>query len=312
MLRLIRRIASTHDCREATDAILLCRFAANRDESAFVELVRRHGPTVMGVCRRMLRHEADAEDAFQAAFLVLARKAASIARPELLASWLYGVACRTSRRAQADRARHRSTELPDVPAPVPTSEAEWSDLRRVLDDEVYRLPDKYRAPFLLSHLAGKTNDEVAHLLGIPKGTVLSRLSRVREKLRSRLTRRGITLSATAFPAIVSQTAASAWVSPDLVASAAQSAVAFIIGNATRITSAHVLALTEGVLSTMWIKRFTFVMALFLAVGTLGSVTLLRSQGGQPVAPATANPAVPKSEPAKSDLLETLLALEKQS
>jgi RNA polymerase sigma factor (sigma-70 family) len=312
MLRLIRRIASTHDCREAADALLLRRFAADRDEAAFAELLRRHGPMVMGVCRRVLRHEVDAEDAFQAAFLVLARKAASIARPELLAGWLYGVACRTARRAQADRARHRNAELRDVPAPVPTAEAEWSDLGRVLDDEVYRLPDKYRTPFLLCHVAGKTNDEAARLLGVPKGTVLSRLSRARERLRRRLTRRGITLSAAVFPTIVSRATASAGVSPTFAAFVAQSAVAFANVNATHITSAHVFALTEGVLSTMWMKRFTFVTALLLSVCAVGSVTFLVSRTGQAAPPVPAEGAAPKPEPAKADLLETLTALEKQS
>src|SRR5262249_31616689 len=143
-------------------------------------------------------NEHDAEDAFQATFLILVRKAGSLGRPELLGNWLYGVAYRTAARARAEATRRRFREVPlidrDLPAKESTPDGVWRDLRPVLDEEINRLPDKYRAPFVLCYLEGKTNEEAARQLGCPLGTVLSRLARARERLRLRLTSRGLTLS----------------------------------------------------------------------------------------------------------------------
>jgi RNA polymerase sigma factor (sigma-70 family) len=195
---------------EPADAVLLKRFTAQREEAAFAALVRRHGPMVLGVCRRLLQHEQDAEDAFQAVFCVFARKAGAIRRGTAVGGWLYAVAWRIARKAKALQVRRhmRESELPDFPAPDKPPEWEWRDLWPILEEEVNRLPKRYRQPFVLCHLEGKTNQEAAAELGCPPGTVSSRLTRARERLRARLTRRGLALSAGALAAaLVSQTSA---------------------------------------------------------------------------------------------------------
>jgi RNA polymerase sigma factor (sigma-70 family) len=174
---------------------------AGVSEEAFRSLMARHGPMIMGVCRHVLHQDQDAEDAFQAAFLTLARKADTIRNRKVLAGWLYEVAYRIAVRARANAARRRDQERQGaaMSATVTNSEQEndaaWNELRPVLHDEVNRLPEKYRLPVILSYLEGKSNEEVARLLDWPVGTVKGRLSRARDLLRSRLTRRGLALSA---------------------------------------------------------------------------------------------------------------------
>ncbi len=148
-------------------------------ESAFRELVHRHGPMVMGVCRQVLRHPHDAEDAFQATFLVLVLKARSIRVAESLAPWLHSVAYRTARRARATSTRFRQGDLTKLEAlETAPQDAHHNDIHRLLQEELGRLPDKYRAPIVLCHLEGKTHQEAARLLHWPVGTVSGRLSRV--------------------------------------------------------------------------------------------------------------------------------------
>jgi RNA polymerase sigma factor (sigma-70 family) len=170
------------------DRQLLERFVNLQDSAAFGALVQRHGPMVLGVCRRVLRDAHAAEDACQAVFLVLLRRAASIARPELLSGWLYGVAMRVAGKARAGTVRRRAHEKratsPAVPDPV--VEAARRDLRSVLTAEIERLPEKYRDPLILCYWEGKTNDEAARQLGCPPGSMSYRLARGREMLRERL------------------------------------------------------------------------------------------------------------------------------
>jgi RNA polymerase sigma factor (sigma-70 family) len=183
---------------EATpDVDLLIRFASNRDEAAFAELVRRHGPTVFGVCRRTVGHHQDAEDAFQAVFVVLARKAGRIARPELLGNWLYGVAVRVAGKARRRAARRADRErtgaaMPDPPIRLAPPADEFSG---VIDVELARLPKHYRDAILLCDVQGVPRPEAAARLGVPDGTLSSRLSNGRKKLAARLTRRGVILPA---------------------------------------------------------------------------------------------------------------------
>jgi RNA polymerase sigma factor (sigma-70 family) len=179
-----------------SDGQLLQRFAARTDQAAFATLVQRHGPLVLGVCRRVLQHDQDTEDAFQATFVVLARKAGSISKHESLASWLYKVAYRIALRARSDKARRHTHE--QLTPPRPTDPALGNvvqrELQQILDEEVQRLPEKYRAPILLCYLQGQTNEEAAAVLRCPTGTVKIRLLRGREILRKRLVRRGLALS----------------------------------------------------------------------------------------------------------------------
>ena len=171
-------------------------------QEAFRALVVRHGPMVFGICRHVLNEQHEAEDAFQATFLVLAQKGSTIRNRTVLAGWLHEVAHRIAIKARLSAARRRTLERqamamsPSATEPNKQSEAAaWNELRPVLHAEVDRLPDKYRLPVILSYLEGKTNEEVAEILGWPVGTVKGRLSRARDLLRSRLMRRGLTLSA---------------------------------------------------------------------------------------------------------------------
>jgi RNA polymerase sigma factor (sigma-70 family) len=191
------------------DSVLLRRYAADRDGAAFAVLVRRHGPVVFGVCLRAAGHRHDAEDAFQATFLILARKAAVIARPELLGNWLYGVAYRVARKAKraAARRRHREAAVADVPPPTPA--AGWSDAATVIDDELNRLADHHRSAVLLCDVQGLSRADAAKRLGIAEGTLSSRLNAARKKLADRLTRRGVTLSAAGVGVVLSERATAA-------------------------------------------------------------------------------------------------------
>ena len=190
---------------ELSDEDLLNQYLKGTEadsQQAFRELVVRHGPMVLGICRHVLNQAQDAEDAFQATFLVLARKGATIRDHRFLSGWLHEVAYRIAVKLRTSTARRRILErqgmamLPSAIEPDDQGErAAWNELRPVLHEEVDRLPEKYRIPVILSYLEGRTNEEVAELLRWPVGTVKGRLSRARELLRSRLSRRGLALSA---------------------------------------------------------------------------------------------------------------------
>jgi RNA polymerase sigma factor (sigma-70 family) len=267
LTRYLRRLLGPPSGGGLTDAQLVERFVAERDEAAFEVLLWRHGPMVLAVCRRLLRHEQDAEDAFQATFLVLARKAASIGRRQAVGAWLHRVAGRVALRARALAAKRAAApaDAADLAAPE-TSEPLRADLRRALDEEVGRLPEKYRAPFVLCYLDGKTNEEAARELGCPKGTVLSRLAWARQRLRERLTRRGLALSAGLLGALAPSPAPAALVEAALHAAlpaAGQTAV-----------SGTVAALAQGALRAMLWTRITFAAGCVLAVAALGAGGLL--------------------------------------
>jgi RNA polymerase sigma factor (sigma-70 family) len=259
VLRYLRRQAGAAG-GEPTDRESLERFAARRDEAAFAALVRRHGPMVLSVCRRVLA--GDAEDAFQATFLILARKAGAVRRPDRLAGWLYGVANRVARRARA-AARRRAVPLGDTePAVPPADDAVWRDLRPVLDAEINRLAEHYRLPFVLCYLEGRTNAEAARLLGCRPGTVLSRLARAREQLRRRLTRRGVTLSAGALAAALSEQTAPAAVAFDLAGVAVRLAAA-------GAAPANVTHLVEATMCAMWLDKVRVLAVAVLAAAAVG-------------------------------------------
>src|SRR5262249_17673241 len=247
ILQHLRSAVLLRDGAGMTDAQLLHSFAAHRDEAAFAALVRRHAPMVWGVCRRGLHNYQDAEDAFQATFLILVRKAASIASRELLANWLYGVAYNTAlkARAKADRKRTRERQVTEMPEPAAADQDLWRDLRPLLDQELRRLPDPYRTVIVLCDLEGKARKEAARQLGVPEGTVAGRLARARGMLAKRLTRQGLAVSGGALAAILSQGAASAGVPSSVVSATIKAASLLAAGQAaTGIISSHVAARME--------------------------------------------------------------------
>ncbi len=252
---------------DLADRQLLERFVTARDEAAFAALVQRHGPMVLGVCRRLLHDAHEAEDAFQATFLVLVHKARSIVRPELLGPWLHGVAYHTAARArQAARRRAREREAAAMADGDPAVEVMWRDLCQVLDQELGRLAEKYRAPLVLFYLEGKTTEEVARQLACPKGTVLSRLARGRERLRLRLLRRGVAPSVGLLAGFLAAKAAPAAVPAAVAEGAIQAAVLTVAGKAAAgAIPATVAGLTKGVLRAMFMSKLKAVAAVALAV-----------------------------------------------
>jgi RNA polymerase sigma factor (sigma-70 family) len=226
--RLLRQVSPGRTVEQLTDGQLLERFARRRDESAFAVLVKRHGPMVLAVCRRLLQNAHDADDAFQATFLVLVRKAGLIAQPELLANWLYGVAYRVAIKARVRAARRSEHErrAPAMSLEDPLAEVSGRELRSVLDAEMNHLPEKYRAPLVLCYLEGKTNEEAARQLGWPTGSISGRLARARELLRKRLVRRGLVLSAGGFAMLLSHSSASAAVPQTLFDCTVRGAILF--------------------------------------------------------------------------------------
>lgn len=285
LIRFLRHVAGPEGRGRDADEQLLHRFARQRDQTAFAALVARHGPMVLGVCGRLLRDPNDVEDAFQATFLVLARKAWSLTSPHLLAPWLYGVARRTALEARLRAARRRARERPvvDAATPDPAVRAAWSDVRPVLDEEIAGLPERYRVPFVLCYLEGRTNGETARLIGCPEGTVASRLSWARQRLRARLTRRGVTLSAGAFAALLCGKTA---VAPALAGGTAIAAVSFAGGGAAaRVVSTNVGSLAGKVLTQMAWTRLRnaagVLVTLFLVIGAGGAFVGSSRGGGEP-------------------------------
>jgi RNA polymerase sigma factor (sigma-70 family) len=240
-----------------TDGELLSRFVEQRDEAAFEALVRRHGSMVWGVCRRVLTNHQDAEDVFQATFLVLARKAAAVVPRAMVPNWLYGVAHQAALHAArtAARRKERERQVTSMPEPAVTDNDPWPDLQPILDQELSRLPDKYRAVVVLCDLEGKGRKEAGRQLGCPEGTVAGRLARARAMLAKRLTRRGVTLSSAALAVVLSQKAASGCAPVSVVSSTIKSASLFAAGQvANGAISANVAILTEKVLKTMLINK----------------------------------------------------------
>jgi HlyD family secretion protein len=253
------------------DAELLARFVARRDEAAFELLLWRHGPMVLAVCRRLLRHEDDAEDAFQATFLALVRKAGSIAQGEAVGGWLYRVAYRVALRARTARTRreHREQAGVELVAAAPEGDSARDEFRQVLDQEVDRLPARQRTAFILCCLEGKTGDEAARQLGCSPGTVSSRLTRARQRLRSRLARRGLAPSVGALAAVLAGETSATTVSSSLVDSTLKAALIFASGKtAAGVLSGRAVTLAEGVLRTMFLTRVRVAALLLLVAGLL--------------------------------------------
>jgi RNA polymerase sigma factor (sigma-70 family) len=286
LLQHLRRVIGAQEPSAVSDATLLDHFVASADEAAFELLLWRHGPMVLGVCCRLLGREQDAEDAFQATFLVLVRKARSIGKRESLGSWLFRVAYRIALRARALRGKHERVHalFEDVAASPESQEALWHDLRSVLDEEVERLPERYRRLVVLCYLQGKTNDEAARLLGCSRGTVAARLSRARLKLRERLVRRGITLSAGSLAGLLTSPAVATTLSADLVNDAVRAASALAAGKSA-VISASTLTLVEGGLAAMNTIKLKVMAGLFMALLVVGGGVGLIAHGAAEDAPA---------------------------
>jgi RND family efflux transporter MFP subunit len=285
------------------DGQLLDRFVQKRDESAFELLLWRHGAMVLNVCRRLVRNDEDAEDAFQATFLALVKKARSIRRGEALAGWLYRVAYRAALEARTRSARVARHEKPAQPHTECAGYIEpgWNDLSPVLDEEIGRLPERFRLPLILCYLEGKTNEEAARQLGCPTGTVFSRLSKGRALLRTRLVRRGLALSAAGLATLLTQNAAAAGPVPALLAATLKAGMSAAAGRAAAVSS-HVASLTEGVLKAMFIKKIKFAVGLFVVLAFLvaggGGLLYHALQAGPPDQidpPAIVAPPQTKSE-----------------
>jgi RNA polymerase sigma factor (sigma-70 family) len=262
VLQHLRRAALLGDGAGLTDALLLEGFLARRDGACFEALVRRHGPMVLGVCRRLLRDPHDAEDAFQATFLVLVRRAASVVPKAMVGNWLYGVACRTALEARRSAARRQARErqVHDMPQPSVEAESIWHDLQPLLDEELNRLPDKYRAAVVLCDLQGRTRKEAARQLGVPEGTVSGRLTTARRLLARRLTRRGLALSLGTVAMALSHGSATATVPKSLLASA----VLTVDGG----VPAPVVALAERVVKGLFLAKLKGIATVFLAIALL--------------------------------------------
>jgi RNA polymerase sigma factor (sigma-70 family) len=293
----LRRLTAPALADDLADRALLARFVADRDEAAFETLLRRHGPMVLGVCRRILGDRHDADDAFQATFLVLLRKAGALRRRGTLAGWLYTVARHAALRARADARRRRECERQAPPRPAGAEEAGGlRELRPVLDEEISRLPDKFRTPLVLCYLQGLTNEEAARHLGCPTGTLLSRLARARARLRGRLARRGIALSVAALAVLVPEAAAPAAPPPALLAAARQAATA------TAATPAA--ALMQGVVHDMLRSKLHFLLNVLLGIalaGAAGGLALTSVPAAPPPREApteAARPAPDVEKPAK--------------
>jgi RNA polymerase sigma factor (sigma-70 family) len=292
----LRRAARLPGEPDLTDGQLLACFIARRDEEAFGALVRRHGPMVWGVCRRVLGCPHDAEDAFQATFLVLVRKAGLISSRELLANWLYGVAHRTALHAKITNLRRRAKERQVASMPERAAQNDLErDLVPLLDRQLSRLAEKYRVPIILCDLEGKTRKEAAQQLGVPEGTVAGRLARARAMLARNLTRHGLPVSGATLAVLLANDPASASLPAAVVAATVRAAA----GVAGAITPS-VLNLVNGVMKGMLMSKIkASTAALFLAAAVVGSVAvgLAHSVTATPADPETAL-AVPEGQPAK--------------
>ena len=289
-----RRLSHLGTVAEVSDGQLLARFMAEREESAqvaFATLVRRHAGMVLRVCQQIVGDRHLAEDAFQATFMILARRAGSIRQPELLGHWLHGVAVRTAREARMRDVRRRRRETPAGPRidrePIDDQAGVESPLIRreefeAIHSEVARLPERYRIPVVLCDLEGLTHQQAAEQLSCPVGTIGVRLKRARQRLREQLTRRGVVPSAGVMAAVLGADAAAALTDSSLINSTIQAGIEFAASTGTNsLVSTSVTTLAEAVLRTMAIARLKLPAILALAVGMTGTIGWLGIERREP-------------------------------
>jgi RNA polymerase sigma factor (sigma-70 family) len=307
----LRRATLRHDEAGLTDGQLLGRFIEQRDEAAVAAIVRRHGPMVWGVCRRIVRTHHDAEDAFQATFLVLVRKAGSVRQREMVGNWLYGVAHQTALKARATAAKQfaRERQVVDMPQPAAKEPELSCGLQAILDQELSRLPEKYRVAIVLCDLEGKTRKGVARQLGLPEGTLAGRLTRGRAMLAKCLARHGLAVSGGTLAAALSQQTASAYVPTSVMTSTIKAVSLVAVGQAaaTGAISVKVTALTEGVLKAMLLTKFKVAMVVILVVaafvGAAGVIYQAQGAGQPKTQGATQKENQPAPKSASADTAE---------
>jgi RNA polymerase sigma factor (sigma-70 family) len=296
ILRVILQAVEDPQVREASDRDLLRRFSERREAAAFHALLRRHGPMVFDVCRGLLGNEANAEDVFQATFLILARKAASIRNAASVGSWLHSVAYRTALQARAQEAARKKSEA-QAPARQMSEpdDLTWREVQAALHEELTRLPERYRVALVLCYLESKTQDQAAAQLGLAKSTLKVRLERGKELLKARLVRRGLGPAALLVAATWPAPVASACFRPTLMSATVKAACPPMTGSATPgVISAKVAALSEGVMRAMFMTKMRLVVGLLTlatAAGICGSAFLPRGA----VAEAQAAPPVARAE-----------------
>jgi RNA polymerase sigma factor (sigma-70 family) len=325
IVQLIRRLVEGQHLKELPDQELLRRFGSGQDEAAFHSLLRRHGPMVLEVCRNVLGNESDAEDAFQATFLIFAQKAGAIRKGSSVGSWLYGVAYRTALKAQAEfakRHKHEACVTGRTPEEV-SSDLSWREIRQVLHAELHRLSESYRAPLVLCYLEGKTQDETATLLGVSKATVKQRLERGRSLLRARLVRRGLGPAAVLAASVWPTATVPACLPPTLVGSTAKAAIAVAAGRSAieGLVSAKAAALALRGLKAMLFTKLQNATAGVLLLGLLASTLSVAVHaglapglpGGQPPRQSPpANRPAPSEEDQLARVLQAVDALPAQA
>lgn len=279
----MKAIVSAQEARNLSDRELLRAYCTKNDQTAFAALVKRHGPLVFGICGRVLHHRQDVEDAFQAVFIVLARHATRLTKRDSVAGWLHQVSYRTAlccRRAALRRRRHES-EAKVMEPDSPVNQASWKEVQLVLDQEIDRLPEKYREPFVLCHLQNLSGAQVARRLGIKEGTVWTRLAEARKRLQARLTRRGITLSATVGAIAIGAGQSNASLPAGLAATAASAAMAWKAGAVPAgIVSEKVATLVRRATVTLLVTKAKLGTVLVLGLGTIvGAAGLYASNDG---------------------------------
>jgi RNA polymerase sigma factor (sigma-70 family) len=288
----IRRLATSPQGKERTDQDLLGAFLARRDQRAFAALVDRHGPLVLRVCRQVLGHQQDAEDAFQATFLVLARRAGSIRKRKALAAWLHGVAQHIAMQAKRSAARRRAHEARVATPAAPSGpEDGWRETQAVLHDEIERLPAIYRTPFVLCFLEGHGRADVARQLGVKEGTVWSRLATARQRLRTRLARRGIQLGAVLAAGQLAQAGGPTVVPASLAAATVLAAGAWAVRADLTVVSPAVAALVHTSLKSMTLLKTRIGLALCFLAMLIGAGT-----GALVASAPTARPAIDRPTP----------------
>jgi RNA polymerase sigma factor (sigma-70 family) len=318
VLEYIRSHLAEANAGALSDRELLERFAAGHDQGAFKTILRRHAPMVLRVCQRVLQRQEDAEDAFQGTFLVLARKAGSLAWRESIGTWLYEVAHRLAQEARRKSIRQQAREARARPrtAEDPLAEISGRELVAILDEELASLPERYREPLLLCCVEGKSGDEAARQLGCSPSTFKRRLRQARQLLQTRLDRRGINLSAGALSALLLHNAASGSVPAALAATTVRAAALIVTGQplAAGVASAHAVALAGGMIQGVFLSKLKVALAVLLVVGGVvaGACALARSGAREaPVGPASQAQASRVANPSPKEAVARLRSLRLQ-